>query len=59
MIYEKYLHQDEKTVSDSYHDAGVFSLEEAARLVITLEDGRISPDPSGLWLVTVPYKIDL
>lgn len=40
------------------NNAGRFPLEEAEKLVQNVEDGRISPDSSGLWLVTVPIRID-
>lgn len=58
MIVELYLRPDRKTFSDCSHDAGRFPLEEAGTLVQNVEDGRISPDSSGLWLVTVPIRID-
>ena len=58
MIIERYLRPDETTLTDCYHEAGRFPLEDAARLVLRVGDGRLSPDPSGLWLVTVPIEVD-
>lgn len=46
----EYLDLDKKKWTD-YHNAGFFSLEEAAELVLCHAYALISPDASGEWLV--------
>lgn len=48
-----YITQDGKRSEEDYHDAGLFDLEDAARLVLDtpIPEGAIIPDASGKWLV--------
>jgi len=48
-----YITQDGNRSEDGYNDAGLFELEDAARMIIDtpIANGAIIPDVRGKWLV--------